>query len=197
MTVLRSTTEKGNALERHIRDLFQAEIDADRFWVKRQNCKVFLKKGYFSKDRGTEIIFDVSIEVYLPGAREYSSLVLIECKNYGHRVPVDDAEEFFAKVQQVAAANAKAVIASTASFQSGARQFAKSKGMGLIRYFSPENFKWELKRSPSGTARTTSAGKVNLLDLRSRRKTFAVLHLTCTCSLRFATQTPCGTFLRT
>jgi len=71
--------------------------------------------------------------VYLPGSREYSALVLIECKNYGHPVPVDDVEEFFAKVQQVAAANAKATIASTASFQSGAREFAKSKGMGLIR----------------------------------------------------------------
>lgn len=55
MTGPRSTTEKGNALERHIRDLFQAEIGADRFWVKKQNCQVFLKKGYFSKDRGTEI----------------------------------------------------------------------------------------------------------------------------------------------
>ncbi|TXT35103.1 MAG: hypothetical protein FD135_5094 [Comamonadaceae bacterium] len=156
MTDSRSTTEKGNALERHIRDLFQVEIDADRFWAKKQNCKVFLKKGYFSKDRGTDIIFDVSIELYLPGAREYSSLVLIECKSYGRSIPVDDAEEFFAKVQQVAAANAKAVIASTASFQSGTLQFAKSKGIGLIRYFSPDHFKWELKRSPSATARTTS-----------------------------------------
>ena len=43
--------------------------------------------------------------------------MLIECKNYSHAVPVDYAEEFFAKVQQVAAANVKAVIASTASFQ--------------------------------------------------------------------------------
>ncbi len=175
MTVPRSTTGKGNALERRIRDLFQAEIDADRFWAKKKNCKVFWKKGYFSKDRGTEIIFDVSIEVYLPGAREYSSLVLIECKNYGHRVPVNDAEEFFAKVQQVAAANAKAVIASTASFQSGAREYAKSKGMGLIRYFAPDNFKWELKRSPSATARTTSAEEAELVGSALSQEDFRSL----------------------
>ena len=175
MTVLLATTGKGNSLERHIRDLFQSEIDADRFWAKRKNCKVFWRKGYFSKDRGTEIIFDVSIEVYLPGATEYSSLVLIECKNYGHRVPVDDAEEFFAKVQQVAAANSKAVIASTASFQSGAREFAKSKGMGLIRYFSPENFKWELKRSPSATARTTSAEEAEMVGSALSQEEFRSL----------------------
>lgn len=175
MTVPPSTTGKGNALERRIRDLFQAEIDADRFWAKKKNCKVFWKKGYYSKDRGTEIIFDVSIEVYLPGAREYSSVVLIECKNYGHRVPVDDAEEFFAKVQQVAAANAKAVIASTASFQSGAREYAKSKGMGLIRYFAPDNFKWELKRSPSATARSTSAEEAELVGSALSDETFRSL----------------------
>jgi len=71
-------------------------------------------------------------------------------------VPVDDVEEFFAKVQQVAVANAKAVIASTASFQSGTRSFAKSKGIGLMRYFDTAVFKWELRRSPSATARSTS-----------------------------------------
>lgn len=167
----RSTTEVGNALELQIRDLFQAEIDADRFWAKKANCKVFWKKGYYSKDRDANIVFDVAIEVYLPGATEYSFLVLIECKNYGHPVPVNDAEEFFAKVQQVAAANAKAVIASTASFQAGARAFAKSKGMGLIRYFSPLDFKWELKRSPSATARS-SAEDAGLIEAGLAQEAF-------------------------
>ncbi len=175
MTSSRSTTGKGNALEQQIHDLFLTEIDADRFWAKKQNCKVFWKKGYFSKDRGTKIIFDVSIELYLPGADDYSSLVLIECKNYGHSVPVDDVEEFFAKVQQVAAANAKAIIASTASFQSGAREFAKSKGIALIRYFSPDNFKWELRRSPSATARTSSAEEAALVGMALSQESFSSL----------------------
>jgi len=83
-------------------------------------------------------------------------VMLIDCKNYTHPVPVDDAEEFFTKVQQVAAANAKAVIASTASFQSGTRAFAKSKGIGLLRFFDSANFKWELRRSPSAGARPTA-----------------------------------------
>lgn len=170
-----STTEKGNALEREIYDLLQAEIDADRFWAKRSNCKVFLKKGYFSKDRNSEIVFDVSIEVFLPGEPEYSALVLVECKNYGHPVPVSDAEEFFAKVQQVAAANAKAVIATTASFQAGARQYAKTKGIGLIRYCSPDNFKWLLNRSPSATAATASAESAELVDRALTQRDFRSL----------------------
>jgi Zn-dependent peptidase ImmA (M78 family) len=152
-----SSVEKGNFLEKKIHDLLQSEINEGRFFAKKKHCRVFWKKGYFSKDRGSEIIFDVSIEIYLPGAKEYSLLILIECKNYSSSVSVEQAEAFFAKIQQVGAANTKAVLASTASFQSGTREYAKSKGMGLLRYFNPANFKWELKRSPSATARTISA----------------------------------------
>lgn len=150
-----NSTHKGDALEKCIFGLFQTEIEADRFWAKKENCKIFWKKGYYSKDRERDIVFDVSIELYMPGAEEYSSLVLIECKNYTHPVPVDDVEEFFAKVQQVGAANSKAILASTASFQSGACSFAKSKGIGLMRYFSADNFKWELMRSPSTTTQSS------------------------------------------
>jgi Zn-dependent peptidase ImmA (M78 family) len=147
----------GDKLEEAIFSLFRSEIDGGRFFAKKSNCKVFRRKGYYSQDRRAKIIFDVSIEIYLPGAVDYSVLMLIECKNYKNSVPVDDVEEFFAKVQQVGAANSKAVLASTAAFQSGAREFAKSKRIGLLRYFSSENFKWELRRSPSASARGVGA----------------------------------------
>ncbi len=155
-----SSIQKGNALELRVRDLFESEISEDRFWAKKDNCRVFWKKGYHSKDRQDDIVFDVSIEIYLPGAKEYSSVVLIECKNYTHPVPVDDVEEFFTKVQQVAAANAKAVVVASSAFQSGARTFAKSKGIGLMRYFDAKDFKWELRRSPSAGARSTPADEI-------------------------------------
>ncbi|CAN5327139.1 ImmA/IrrE family metallo-endopeptidase [soil metagenome] len=151
-----STVAVGDSLELAIQSLFQEQIDAGLFFSK-DCCKVFRKKGYYSKDREAKIFFDVSIEMYMPGATEYSMLWLIECKNLSRSVSVDDAEEFFAKVDQVAGANGKAVLASNRSFQSGAKTFAKSKGMGLLRYFDPSNFKWELRRSSSGGARSTDA----------------------------------------
>lgn len=120
----------GDSLESKIFDLFKSEIAADRFFAKPECCKVFRKKGYYSKDRGKKIKFDISIEVFLPGSQSYSLLILIECKNYNHAVPVNDAEEFFAKVQQVSGANVKGVIASNNAFQTGTLQYCKSKGMG-------------------------------------------------------------------
>ncbi len=151
-----STTTRGDDLEKRIYDYFEIEIKAGRFFAKADCCKLRHKPKYFSRDRRSEITFDLSIEIYMPGATEYSAVFLIECKNYTHAVPVDDAEEFFTKVQQVAAAKAKAVIASTASFQNGAREFAKSKGIGLLRYFSYAECKWELMRSPATDNRINS-----------------------------------------
>ncbi len=144
-----STTEIGDALEAKIYNLLRDEIEADRFWLKREHCEVFLKKGYYSKDRQKDIIFDVSIEATLPGQDSYSLLVLIECKNVGRPVSVDDAEEFFAKIEQVAGDNVKGIIASTNSYQDGTVTYSRSKGFGLLRYFDNSNFKWLLPRSPS------------------------------------------------
>lgn len=145
-----NTVKKGDKLESQIFNLFDTQINKDEFFFfKKDACKIFTKKGYYSRDRKKNIIFDVSIEVYLPGEKSYSLLFLIECKNYSHRVPVDDVEEFFAKAQQISGANIKGIVVSTNSFQEGTVEYSKSKGIGLLRYFHPSKLKWELTRSPS------------------------------------------------
>jgi Zn-dependent peptidase ImmA (M78 family) len=144
-----NTTQKGDTLESKIFKLIKKEIAQGRFFVSLDRAKIFSKKGYYSRDREKDIVFDIAVEVYLPGQNTYSLLILIECKNYNHSVPVDDVEEFYQKVQQVAGANGKAIIVSTNSFQEGTLNFAKSKGIGLLRYYDKSKIKWELTRSPS------------------------------------------------
>lgn len=144
-----NTVVKGDKLESKIFTLFEREIGQGKFFANPSNCQVFSKKGYYSRDREKDIVFDVSIEIYLPGQTTYSILVLIECKNYNHPVPVDDVEEFYSKIQQVSGGNVKGIIASTNSFQEGAVTFSKSKGLGLLRYYDKSRIKWELTRSPS------------------------------------------------
>lgn len=148
---VKNTRKKGDEFELKIYDFFCKEIRDGRFFVNNQNCKIFRQKGYYSKDRDKEIIFDISIELYLPGAKEFFQIILIECKNYKKSVPVDDAEELFEKVNQVAAANGKAVLASTACFQEGVFKYAQSKGIGLFRYFDDCSSSWELYRSSFNT----------------------------------------------
>ena len=144
-----NTVEKGDAFEKATFTFFQQCIEAGQFWARKECCQIFYKKGYYSKDRGAKIVFDVSIEINLPGESQYSVLVLIECKNYSGSVPVNEIEEFWSKIQQVAGVNVKGIFASTNAFQRSTRTYAKSKKFGLLRFFKDQHFKWVLTRTPS------------------------------------------------
>jgi Zn-dependent peptidase ImmA (M78 family) len=153
-----NTTTKGDILEHAIFDYFTKQVAENRLPWSSNFCKVFRKKGYYSRDREADIKFDVSIEFYLPGVDEYSMVWLIECKNYSNSVSVDNVEEFLSKVQQVASANSKAIMVSNSAFASGGMNIARNRKMGIIRYFDPSDVKWELYRSPSATMRMTEKG---------------------------------------
>jgi hypothetical protein len=93
-----STIAKGDALEDQAFDLLQVELSQGRLGIDSASGKIFKKKGYYSRDREKDIVVDISIEVWPPGAQNYSLLWVCECKNYGHSIPVDDVEEFKAKL---------------------------------------------------------------------------------------------------
>lgn len=171
-----NSTAVGDRFEREVFEAFEQMIVSNRFPVRRQSCEIFTKKGYYSNDRKKNIIFDVSIEVYNPGSREISLLFLIECKNYTHSVPVDDSEEFFAKMQQVSAA--KGIIVARGPFQEGTVNFCRSKRIGLLRFFTSSNVQFVLHRSSSvfgmraGQAGTDATSLWQTLRSDERRSRF-------------------------
>lgn len=152
-----NTTKKGDALEIAVFNLLKAQIDADRFFARKDCCRIFRRKGYYSEKRKSNIVFDISIEISLPGATDYSVLILVECKNYAKIIPVDDVEEFSAKIEQVGEANTKGIFISNNALQSGALSYCKSQGMGVARYFNGQDLKWELRRSASASFAGKSA----------------------------------------
>ena len=145
-----STRKKGDQLEQQVYDDISALIQNDEFYFNKQYCKVYQKKKYYSHVRRSDIEFDVSIEVFLPGATSYSMLCLVECKNYNHPVPVDDVEEFVQKISQVTGCNVKGILATATALQAGAKSVAEHFKLSHLRYFSQAGFKWELHRTPSG-----------------------------------------------
>ena len=63
-----------------------------------------------------------------------SIIIIIECKDYSNSIPVDDVEEFHAKLQQVGADNTKGIIITqNGCFQKSALTYAESKGIALAR----------------------------------------------------------------
>ena len=124
---------KGLAFERRVLKLLEGELAAGSLGVAPLSSRLFHRKSYYSAARCSEITFDISIEVSRPGATAPFLLWLWECKEYRHSVPVDDVEEFHAKLQQIGGVRAKGTMITSAKFQRGALNYAASHGIGLIR----------------------------------------------------------------
>ncbi len=146
-----STLAQGDKFEERVFDALSDELKDDRLGLSPATARLFRKKGYFSRDRKTNIVVDISIEVWPPAAENYSLLWACECKDYGHSVPVDDIEEFKAKLDQIAGKNLKAVFATSNSLQRGALSYARSNGIGVVRILPDNQVNWVLYSSKDRT----------------------------------------------
>ena len=172
------TTAKGNAFEQRVHDAL-AELRNDRLCASPRSAKIFRKKAYYSRDRQAQIVTDVSIEAFLP-ERERPSLVWIfECKDYAGSIPVDDIEEFHAKLQQIGEDNTKGTFVTSGALQRSALAYAQAKGIGVIRLLPGEQIivVFELISMNSGRARNVDweefQAALTSPQHRSRRSFFA------------------------
>jgi len=92
---------KGKLLETTVKELLEGELNRGDLGIKAGSVKVFAGKSYPSVDRGTPIVMDVSLELYRRDVKEPFFVWVWECKDYGRSVPVDDIEEFHAKLEQI------------------------------------------------------------------------------------------------
>jgi len=150
-----NTVSKGDSFEDEVFTLFEKLLLAGQLWFKPECAQIFRKKQYFSKDRSDYIVVDISIETYSAGADQWSILTVIECKNYTHNVPVNDIEEFSAKLSQIAGHNVKGIVATSFAFQKGSISFAKSKGIALVRILPSKDVFWDLRRRSKEKMTTT------------------------------------------
>ena len=137
-----NTVERGDRFEDRVYQALVDELKDDSLGLSPSAAKIFRKKGSFSRDRDSEVVVDISIEVWPPGASNYSLLWICECKDYSHPIPVDDVEEFKAKLDQIAGKNVKGVLATSNSLQRGALNYAQSNGIGVVRILPDDQVRW-------------------------------------------------------
>ncbi|SFN94842.1 ImmA/IrrE family metallo-endopeptidase [Xenorhabdus japonica] len=143
-----NTVKKGNAFEDEVFKFIQDYVNSGNTWLNPNYCTFHQKKGYYSKDRESDIIVDISIECFLKDKNKYSQLIIIECKNYSTSIPVDDIEEFNSKLKQITGVNVKGMFFSKSSYQKGAYNVAKNTGMALVRILPNSQIEWILERNP-------------------------------------------------
>jgi len=133
-----NTVEKGDRFEDKVFSNISDLVESGYLGLNPDCCRLFQKKGYYSRDRDSDIIVDISIEVWMPGADKWSMLWVCECKDYSGAIPVDDVEEFKAKLNQITGVNVKGLFTTSSAFQRGALSYARSNGIGLLRLLPEE-----------------------------------------------------------
>jgi hypothetical protein len=63
-----SSTSRGEDLETRVFAYFKGEVESGRFFAKPECCAIFQRRKYYSRDRRSDIEFDVVIELRLPGS---------------------------------------------------------------------------------------------------------------------------------
>jgi hypothetical protein len=120
------------SFENEVYEQVKTNIDQHRLMLDPRDVKVHQKKGYYSKDREKDIIFDVVVEAFAAATDTPSLIWIWECKDYPDRkVSVDEVEEFFSKLLQIGLGSVKGTIVTRVGFEAGAEAYAKSQRIGL------------------------------------------------------------------
>jgi len=136
-----NTTEIGNLFESKSLEIIKKVIEEEQLGHLANCLRIYQKKGYYSAQRKKDIKFDLTIEVWPPGANRYHLIYIIECKDYAKRVPVSKIEDFHSKILQVSGVNAKGIFISNSPLQEGGYNIAESVGMMFIQGESSDDYK--------------------------------------------------------
>ncbi|MDB5231045.1 MAG: ImmA/IrrE family metallo-endopeptidase [Chitinophagaceae bacterium] len=142
-----NTTARGTAFEIRVFELLKGIIDNDPTYFAFKASEIFLKRGYYSSKRDGEIVFDIAIECRRTDAVSTSLYVLIECKDYSGKIPVNDLEEFAKKAEQVTGLNVKCMFFSTSSLEQGALIFAMNSNIAVVRILPDDSLQWFVERT--------------------------------------------------
>lgn len=110
-----------------VSDSHDYETFVQRVVASLVGVEVFQRKVYQGRITSRKINVDVSFVLKIAGGADL--LVLVECKHYGHRVPVDDVEEFHSKLDDIGAH--KGILITTVGFQEGAIKAAIGRRIAL------------------------------------------------------------------
>lgn len=128
-----SSTQKGDIFEQKCYDVLNTALQSGELGLIPENCNIFRKKKYYSSLRESEIIFDLSIEVILQGSKKPTLVYIVECKDLNHNIPVDDVEEFQAKLSGILGFQTKGVFIAKKPLAKGGKNVANNRGFMFIQ----------------------------------------------------------------
>lgn len=144
-----NTTRIGTEFENKVFEYFSSLLNKDELSpASKRHSRIFLHKKYPTIATNRHIDFDIAIETYNPhmGSSEWSSLIVIECKCYNHKVEVGDLDEFQGKLHKVSDSGIKGIMVTSIGFSQNIIAQAQKSHIGLV-VFSDNDAKWLVSRN--------------------------------------------------
>ena len=123
----------GRAFELEIYRALKQEVACGALGLRQECVGIYHHRRYYSAARKAEIETDVAIELHAPDTDEPFIIWIWECKDYRSSIPVDDVEEFHAKLQQIGSDKTKGTIITRGVLQKSALSYAAAHGIGVAR----------------------------------------------------------------
>lgn len=129
-----NTTAKGSEFEKKVYQYFSSLLQNDELnFASSKYSKIYLHKTYPTYISGRTIDCDITIETFNPNInKDWSSLVVIECKNYNRNVEVGDLDEFETKLKKISDSGVKGVMVTTKGFSRNIIETARKNHIALI-----------------------------------------------------------------
>lgn len=145
-----NTTKIGTEFENKILECFSSLLDKDEVPnANKKYSKILSHHKYQCLGIKRQIDFDITIENYNPHStnpKTWSSLIVIECKNYNHKVDIADLDEFSHKINLISKSGIKGIMISTIGFSKNAIEQARSEHIALIVANHRGDLKWLVSR---------------------------------------------------
>ncbi len=136
----KTTREKGDTFEENALQIISRAMENGQIGFVKEYAKVFRKKKY-STTYGTKIEFDLTIEIWPPGAKNFAMVYIIECKNYDSTIPANVMETFHSQLVQIGKFNIKPIFITSSALQLRPREMAKAYGIMVIEGKTSDDYK--------------------------------------------------------
>lgn len=142
-----NTTAKGTEFENKVYNYLNSLLEKDILPNSNKKYSQIFKHKEYNTDTSRKIDCDITIENYNPLSEDdtWSSLVVVECKNYGEKVNIGDFDEFQTKLRNISGFSIKGIMVTTVGFSSSIIEKARKEHIALV-VVSDEKFDWIVNR---------------------------------------------------
>ena len=142
-----NTTAKGTEFENKVYNYLNSLLEKDILPNSNKKYSQIFKHKEYNTDTSRKIDCDITIENYNPLSEEetWSSLVVVECKNYRRKVDIGEVDEFLGKLRNISGFSIKGIMVTTVGFSKTSIEKAIKEHIALI-VVSNEKFNWIVNR---------------------------------------------------